>query len=75
MWSGDRKQLGLGDGSMDRDAGVSCQLSPCRGLSVYSPARPQTPGFLRWTWATRPLPSDCIWQPQVLGVLVGVTWG
>lgn len=74
MWSGDGKQLGLGDGSMDRDAGVSCQL-PCRGLSVYSPARPQTPGFRRRTWATRPLPSDCIWQPQVLGVLVGVTWG
>lgn len=50
-------------------------LSACGALSVYSSARPQTPSSLRRTWATRPLPSDCIWQPQVLGVLVGVTWG
>jgi len=75
MWSGDGKQLGLGDGLMGRDAGVSCRLSPCGVLSVYSSARPQTPGSLRRIWATRPLRSDCIWQPQVLGVFVGVRWG
>lgn len=73
MWSGDGKQLG--DGLMDRDAGVFCWLSPCGALSVYSSARPQTPGSLRRTWATRHLPSDCIRQPQVLGVLFGVRWG